>query len=99
MWRVGSSKRKCNQKIVAVSGVISGQVVCKIWGRQFQTIGRLSEVVFLKIDFSNVEPEISEWKIKSGLNNGHLAMIAIALFVSAPNIPGSVPALKNVAAF
>ena len=61
--------------------------------------GKLPEVVFPKFDFSNVEPEIIETKRKRELNNGRLAMIAIASFVSAHNIPGSVPALKNIAAF
>ena len=69
-----------------------------IWGRQFQAIGRMPEVVFLKINFSNVEPEIAERKRESGLNNSRLVMIAIASFALAPNIPGLVPALKNIAA-
>jgi len=61
--------------------------------------GKLPEVVFPKFDFTKVEDEIMDTKRKRELNNGRLAMIAIASFVSAHNIPGSVPALKNIAAF
>ena len=61
--------------------------------------GKLPEIVLPQFDFSNVEPGIIETKRKRELNNGRFAMLAIASFVSAHNIPGSVPTLKDIAAF
>jgi len=61
--------------------------------------GKLPEVVFPKFNFSKVEPEIIDTKRKRELNNGRLAMIGIASFVAAHDIPGSVPALKDIAMF
>jgi len=61
--------------------------------------GPLPTMVFPPIDFSGVNPATLAKKQNSELNNGRLAMIAIMSFISAANIPGSVPALTSNAAF
>ncbi|GFH53767.1 chlorophyll a/b-binding protein [Chaetoceros tenuissimus] len=61
--------------------------------------GPLPTMVFPAIDFSGVDAATLKRKQDSELNNGRLAMIAIMSFISAANIPGSVPALTGNPAF
>nr|6L4T_12 Chain 12, Fucoxanthin chlorophyll a/c-binding protein Lhcq3 [Chaetoceros gracilis]6L4U_12 Chain 12, Fucoxanthin chlorophyll a/c-binding protein Lhcq3 [Chaetoceros gracilis]BBO94018.1 fucoxanthin chlorophyll a/c protein 12 [Chaetoceros gracilis] len=61
--------------------------------------GPMPTMVFPAIDFSGVDAATLKRKQDSELNNGRLAMIAIMSFISAANIPGSVPALTNNPAF
>mmetsp|Transcript_22286 Transcript_22286/g.31373 ORF Transcript_22286/g.31373 Transcript_22286/m.31373 type:complete len:205 (-) Transcript_22286:335-949(-) len=61
--------------------------------------GPLPTIVFPPIDFSGVEGAVLKKKQDAELNNGRLAMIAIMSFISAVNIPGSVPALVGNPAF
>jgi hypothetical protein len=61
--------------------------------------GPMPTMVFPAIDFSGVDKATLKRKQDSELNNGRLAMIAIMSFISAANIPGSVPALTNNPAF
>eukprot|EP00567_Pseudictyota_dubia_P012103 CAMPEP_0197435312 /NCGR_PEP_ID=MMETSP1175-20131217/2926_1 /TAXON_ID=1003142 /ORGANISM="Triceratium dubium, Strain CCMP147" /LENGTH=207 /DNA_ID=CAMNT_0042964323 /DNA_START=51 /DNA_END=674 /DNA_ORIENTATION=+ len=61
--------------------------------------GALPTMVFPPIDFSGVDADTLETKRCRELNNGRLAMIAIMSFISAANIPGSVPALVGNPAF
>uniref|UniRef100_A0A7S1UUW1 Plastid light harvesting protein n=1 Tax=Grammatophora oceanica TaxID=210454 RepID=A0A7S1UUW1_9STRA len=61
--------------------------------------GALPEIVFPPVDFSGVSAETLATKKNRELNNGRLAMIAIMSFISANNIPGSVPALSGIDMF
>eukprot|EP00566_Odontella_aurita_P023849 CAMPEP_0113537580 /NCGR_PEP_ID=MMETSP0015_2-20120614/6901_1 /TAXON_ID=2838 /ORGANISM="Odontella" /LENGTH=207 /DNA_ID=CAMNT_0000437083 /DNA_START=97 /DNA_END=721 /DNA_ORIENTATION=+ /assembly_acc=CAM_ASM_000160 len=61
--------------------------------------GSLPTMVFPPIDFSGVDAATMEKQRNKELNNGRLAMIAIMSFISAANIPGSVPALVGNSAF
>lgn len=61
--------------------------------------GKLPEVVFPQIDFSNVDKATFKIQRTKELNNGRLAMIAIASFISEYYVPGSVPALTGLDAF
>lgn len=64
-------------------------------GTHYTKGGPLPEVVFPKFDFSNVNPDTLATKRNRELNNGRLAMIAIMSYISAHNVPGSVPALVD----
>jgi hypothetical protein len=68
-------------------------------GTHYTKGGPLPEIVFPKFDFSAVEDDVIATKRCRELNNGRLAMIAIMSFISAHNIPGSVPALSGISAF
>ncbi|KAL3924506.1 MAG: hypothetical protein SGILL_001001 [Bacillariaceae sp.] len=57
--------------------------------------GKLPEMIFPPLDFSNVDAATLKRKRSSELNNGRLAMIAIMSFVAATNVPGSVPLLAG----
>jgi hypothetical protein len=61
--------------------------------------GDLPQIVFPKVDFSNVNADTLKVKRSRELNNGRLAMIAIMSFIAEHNIPGSVPALAGIDAF
>jgi hypothetical protein len=61
--------------------------------------GKLPEIVFPQVDFSNVSAETIKTKRSRELNNGRLAMIAIMSFIAEHNIPGSVPVLSGIDAF
>ena len=64
-------------------------------GTHYTKGGPLPEIVFPKFDFSGVNPETLEKKRCRELNNGRLAMIAIMSYISACNVPGSVPLLSG----
>jgi len=68
-------------------------------GTHYMKGGDLPTIVFPAIDFSGVSEATIAKKRQSELNNGRLAQIAILSFISAHYIPGSVPALANVATF
>ena len=64
-------------------------------GTHYTKGGPLPEIVFPKFDFSGVNPETLEKKRCRELNNGRLAMIGIMSYISACNVPGSVPFLNG----
>lgn len=64
-------------------------------GTHYTKGGPLPEIVFPKFDFSGVNPETLEKKRCRELNNGRLAMIGIMSYISACNVPGSVPFLSG----
>ena len=61
--------------------------------------GKLPEMVFPQVDFSGVDAATLKIKRSRELNNGRLAMIAIASFISEYFVPGSVPVLSGIDAF
>lgn len=57
--------------------------------------GSLPTIAFPPIDFSSVDDDKMKVARSRELNNGRLAMLAIMSFVSATNVPGSVPLLTG----
>merc|ERR1719203_1907826 len=79
--------------------ILAAELITESKKVHYMNGGPLPEMVFPKIDFSGVSKDVMDKKRTSELNNGRLAMIAILSFVSEHSIPGSVPALSNIAAF
>jgi hypothetical protein len=79
--------------------IFIAELITESKGVHYTKRGPLPTMVFPPIDFSGVKPETLATKQNRELNNGRLAMIAIMSFISAANIPGSVPALTGNAAF
>mmetsp|Transcript_15537 Transcript_15537/g.23042 ORF Transcript_15537/g.23042 Transcript_15537/m.23042 type:complete len:228 (+) Transcript_15537:52-735(+) len=66
-------------------------------GTHYMKGGEYPTMVFPAIDFSGVSKETMERKRTSELNNGRLAQLGIFGFLCADKIPGSVPALNDIA--
>eukprot|EP00814_Leptocylindrus_danicus_P011925 CAMPEP_0116030182 /NCGR_PEP_ID=MMETSP0321-20121206/16691_1 /TAXON_ID=163516 /ORGANISM="Leptocylindrus danicus var. danicus, Strain B650" /LENGTH=205 /DNA_ID=CAMNT_0003504917 /DNA_START=41 /DNA_END=658 /DNA_ORIENTATION=+ len=79
--------------------IFIAELVTESKGTHYMKGGDLPTMVFPPIDFSGVDPATLKVKQDRELNNGRLAMIAIMSFISAANIPGSVPALVGNPAF
>jgi len=75
------------------------EIASETQGTHYMKGGALPTMVFPPINFDNVDPDVLKVKQDRELNNGRLAMIAIMSFLSAANIPGSVPALAGLDAF
>lgn len=85
------------QQIIAT--ILIAEIITETNGTHYTKGGKLPEIVFPPIDFSGVDEATLQKKRNAELNNGRLAMIAIASFISAANIPGAVPALSGNPAF
>ena len=85
------------QQIIAT--ILIAEIISETNGTHYTKGGKLPEIVFPPIDFSGVDEATLQKKRNAELNNGRLAMIAIASFISAANIPGAVPALSGNPAF
>ena len=79
--------------------IFIAELITESKGVHYTKGGPLPTMVFPPIDFSGVDAATLKKKQDSELNNGRLAMIAIMSFISAVNIPGSVPALIGNPAF
>lgn len=79
--------------------IFIAELVTESKGVHYTKGGDLPTMVFPPIDFSGVDADTLKVKQDRELNNGRLAMIAIMSFLSAANIPGSVPALSGISAF
>jgi Chlorophyll A-B binding protein len=71
------------------------EIISEAQGTHYTKGGSMPTVIFPPIDFSGVDPAALKTKQSRELNNGRLAMIAIMSFVSAANVPGSVPLLEG----
>jgi hypothetical protein len=79
--------------------IFFAELVTEFRGTHYTKGGDMPTIVFPPINFGGVDPEKVKVQQSRELNNGRLAMIAIMSFVSAANIPGSVPALIGNPAF
>merc|ERR1712194_844806 len=86
-------------KAQILAAIFATEIFTEARGTHYTKGGDLPTIVFPAIDFSKVKPEALVTKRNRELNNGRLAMIAIMSFISAVNIPGSVPGLINNPAF
>merc|ERR1712183_681409 len=86
-------------KAQILAAIFATEMITEASGTHYTKGGDLPTIVFPAIDFSKVKPEALVTKRNRELNNGRLAMIAIMSFISAVNIPGSVPGLINNPAF
>ena len=75
--------------------ILLAELITEAKGTHYTKGGDLPTIVFPPIDFSGVDAETLKKKQTAELNNGRLAMIAIMSYISACNIPGSVPLLSG----
>jgi hypothetical protein len=86
-------------KAQIVGTILIAEIATEAKKPHYMMGGDLPEIVFPKVDFSNVNADTLKTKRSRELNNGRLAMIAIMSFIAEHAIPGSVPALAGIDAF
>ena len=86
-------------KAQIIGTIFIAELVSEFQGTHYMKGGDFPTIVFPPIDFSGVDADTLATKKNREINNGRLAMIAIMSFISAANIPGSVPALIGNPAF
>jgi hypothetical protein len=78
-----------------IGAIFLAEIISESQPAHYLKGGDLPTIIFPQFDFSRVDEATLKTKRDRELNNGRLAMIAIMSFVSAANVPGSVPALAG----